>query len=323
MSTDNPDSNNNKEEKSAKRQLEYKRVSVAFVDSIFTQVVSKVNEKDPLNPTAQEFYARQPKKITDNQNSPKYYDDDSSSSSSESDQAEKTSSSKEKKPKSNVNNNKNNNKINEENPSNARKNNYNNSYKEKKLMNNASAKNISKTNRNLNNINSKSNIRDYNKGKKTYTSINENYKAKVQSDKERKLYQEKVRLLENRIMALKKHEDLINRRMHCNNVRQTYLKQKKKEKNDMKQALLSYDIDKRNELDLRRKAIKEQKNNEKKHLKESMEKSNMTKRKAYENMQKEKRLALSIINKNNNKIEKYGRGNVKKIQKEREQIKKK
>ena len=320
MSEDNPDSNN-KEEKSAKRQIEYKRVSVAFVDSVFTQVGSKVNEKDPLNPTAQEFYSRQPKKSQNKQNTPEYSDDDSSSSS-ESVEVSKTPPTEEKKQKSNVSNNNNNNNKNEEKSSTSSKNNYNNSYKQKKLMYNSSAKNISKTNKDLKNKSNKTNIRDLNKGKKTYSAINENYLNKIQSDKEKKFYQEKVRILENRIMALKKHEDIIHRRMHCNDVRQTYLNQKKKEKSDMKQALLSHDIDKRNELDIRRKAIKEQKNNEKKHLKESMEKSKMAKMKDYENMQKEKKLALSIINENNNKIEEYGRGNVKKIKKEREQIKK-
>ena len=43
-----------------------------------------------------------------------------------------------------------------------------------------------------------------------------------------------------------------------------------------------------------------------------MEKSKITKMKDYENMQKEKKLALSIINENNNKLEKYGKRNVKK-----------
>ena len=89
----------------------------------------------------------------------------------------------------------------------------------------------------------------------------------------------------------------------------------------MKQALLSHDIDKRNELDKKRKTIQEQKKNLNKHLKESMDKSKMTKIKDYENMQKEKKLAMTIINENNNKMEEYGRENVNKIKKEREKIK--
>ena len=52
-----------------------------------------------------------------------------------------------------------------------------------------------------------------------------------------------------------------------------------------------------------------------------MDKSKTTKIKDYENMQKEKKLALTIINENNNKMEEYGRENVNKIKKERENIK--
>jgi hypothetical protein len=193
-------------------------------------------------------------------------------------------------------------------------------------MSNTSAKNISTNDKNnpskdLKIKKTKSNVRNMNRDKKAYSITNENFKAKIESDKEKKLYQEKVRLLENRILALKNHEDNIHRRMHFNDVKQTYLNKRRKEKNDMKQALLSHDIDKRNELDLKRKTIQEQRKNLNKHLKESMDKSKTTKIKDYENMQKEKKLALSIINANNNKLERYGKRNVKKIQKEREQIK--
>ena len=52
-----------------------------------------------------------------------------------------------------------------------------------------------------------------------------------------------------------------------------------------------------------------------------MDKSKMTKIRVYENMQKEKKLALTIINENNNKMEEYRRENINKIKKEREKIK--
>ena len=189
--------------------------------------------------------------------------------------------------------------------------------------NNTSVKNIKKSNEPLKiNNNNKSNLRYFSKGKKTYSNMSDNLKAKIESEKEKKLYQEKVKLLENRINALKNHDEEIHRRMHCNEIRKTYLDQKKLEKNNMKQTLLSHDIDKRNELDNKRKEIKERKNSLNKHLKESIEKSKIIKMKDYENMQKEKKLALSIINENNNKLEKYGKRNVKKIQKQRENIKK-
>ena len=332
MSTDITDySNKDKEEQSEENSMakvDYKRISLTFVDSIFTQINPKIEVKDPLNSNAKEFYSRQPKKEiplpekTPEKESPSQIEisENKETLINDSDVGKKNKETTKEKAKENI----------PKSTANKKKN-YNNSYKQKILMNTTSSKNTNKNKsnntemKNKNNskpINTKVNIRNLNQNSKTYSSINENFKAKIESDKEKKLYQEKVRLLENRILALKKHEDIIHRRMHYNDVRQTYLNQCKKEKSDMKQALLSHDIDKRNELDLKRKHIKEQKSSLDKHLKESMEKSKITKMKDYENMQKEKKLALSIINENNNKFEQYGRGNVNKIKKEREQIKK-
>ena len=303
--TDNPD---NKDE-------ECKKISVAFVDSIFNNIASKNNIKDPLNSTtAKEFYSRIPqKKIDDQPKTPVKI-----SESQEKTKIQKsTATNTEKKSKTNY---KNKNISSEKTPIH-KNNDYNDSYKKKKLKYNTSSKDIKETKKDLNTINTKINIRNLNKGKKTYSSINNNFRAKIESEKEKKLYQEKVRLLENRLNALKNHEEEIHKRMHFNDIKQTYLNKRKKEKNDMKQALLSYDIDKRNELDLKRKAIKDQRRNLNKHLKESMEKSKQTKIRNYEYMQKEKKLVLSKINENNNKFEEYGKGNVFKIKKEREQIK--
>ena len=334
MSTDITDySNKDKEEQSEENsvaKVDYKRISLTFVDSIFTQINPKIEVKDPLNSNAKEFYSRQPKKeIPLPEKTPEKeplsqieISEKKETLLNDSDVGKKNKETTKEKAKENI----------PKSTANKKKN-YNNSYKQKILMNTTSSKNTNKNKSNnteMKNKNNskptntkvKSNIRNLNQNSKTYSSINENFKAKIESDKEKKLYQEKVRLLENRILALKKHEDIIHRRMHYNDVRQTYLNQRKKEKSDMKQALLSHDIDKRNELDLKRKHIKEQKSSLDKHLKESMEKSKMAKIKDYENMQKEKKLALSIINENNNKFEQYGRGNVNKIKKEREQIKK-
>ena len=334
MSTDITDySNKDKEEQSEENsvaKVDYKRISLTFVDSIFTQINPKIEVKDPLNSNAKEFYSRQPKKeIPLPEKTPEKeplsqieISEKKETLINDSDVGKKNKETTKEKAKENI----------PKSTANKKKN-YNNSYKRKILMNTTSSKNTNKNKSNnteMKNKNNskptntkvKSNIRNLNQNSKTYSSINENFKAKIESDKEKKLYQEKVRLLENRILALKKHEDIIHRRMHYNDVRQTYLNQRKKEKSDMKQALLSHDIDKRNELDLKRKHIKEQKSSLDKHLKESMEKSKMAKIKDYENMQKEKKLALSIINENNNKFEQYGRGNDNKIKKEREQIKK-
>ena len=130
-----------------------------------------------------------------------------------------------------------------------------------------------------------------------------------------------MRLLENRILALKNQEDDINKKIQSNKIRQKYLDKKKKEKNDFKQTLLSYDIDKRNELDEKRKAIKEQKNQLNKDLQESIQKNKISKIRNYQKLQKEKKMVLTIIDRNNHNFEKYGKNNVVKIKKQREKIK--
>ena len=352
MSTDITD-NSNKEDK-LESKPDYRRISLNFVDSIFNQIPQSTNEKDPLNSSAKEFYSKQPKKPNQDQQDKPIIEEQPEKPSQENSEKpkqeqpikffmqeqpknlsttpKKTEISKnptktDKKSKANIKTTKKTTTVDKS--STTKKNipnNYNNSYKQKKLMSNTSAKNISTNDKNnpskdLKIKKTKSNVRNMNRDKKAYSITNENFKAKIESDKEKKLYQEKVRLLENRILALKNHEDNIHRRMHFNDVKQTYLNKRRKEKNDMKQALLSHDIDKRNELDLKRKTIQEQRKNLNKHLKESMDKSKTTKIKDYENMQKEKKLALTIINENNNKMEEYGRENVNKIKKERENIK--
>ena len=292
MSTDDDtmkkslNSNNNEKEPN---YIECKRVSVNFVDSIF-QNIPHLSEKykDPLNTNNTFFY----EELENNQpgqvlvTPPK----DSSAKSSK-----------------------------------TNKTNYNNSEK--------TTKNINKKQKILNsvssakNINSPSNFSKISKRsnktlKSSYTAISENYKAKQESEKEKKLYQEKVRLLENRILALKKHENEINRKKHCNEIRQKYLNKKKKEKKDFKQQLLSHDIDQRNALDTKRKEIKERKTQLNKELKESMEKTKNSKIRNYKKLLKDKKYGLNVIHENNHNFELYGKNNVIKIKEAREKIKK-
>ena len=111
------------------------------------------------------------------------------------------------------------------------------------------------------------------------------------------------------------------RRKHCNEIRQNYINKKKQEKSDFKQQLLSNDIDKRNALDEKRKAIQKQKIHLNNNLKESMEKNKNSKIQNYKKLQNEKKETLNIIHENNHNFEKYGKNNVKKIQKERQQVK--
>ena len=312
-------------------KIDYKRISLSFVDSIFTQISPTITKKDPLNTNLNDSYLPQQKKEIPTLKNTSEKGAFSNIPKKENQEGSNNISITEKKAKINI---KNKSRTKKQESNERKNNNYGNSYMKRLLMNTTSLQNITKyksnnkvstdsKNKDINNTHIKFNVRNLNHNNgKAYSSINENYKAKIESDKEKKLYQEKVRLLENRILALKKHEDIIHRRVHCNDIRQAYLNNLKKERSDMKQALLSKDIDKRNELDLKRKHIKEQKKSLNKHLRESMEKSKLIKMKDYENMKKEKKLALSIIKDNKKKFKKYSKGNVNKIKKEREQFKK-
>ena len=277
---------------------EAEKVSLLFVDSLFQDVKTKIQDDvDPLNIKRSSIQNREEQNHNNQSSSPNI-----------------------KTPKKKLFENQLTNTKSSKKPhythSSADKNSYKNSTK---FNNNSSQKDIfanSKYNFSKNNV--KKSGKSF---KNTYGAINEKYKAKQESEKEKKLYQEKVRLLENRILALKNQEDDMNKRIQSNKLRQNYLNKKKKEKNDFKQTLLSYDIDKRNELDEKRKAIKEQKNQLNRDLKESMERNKISKMRNYQKLQKEKKKALTIIDRNNHKFEKYGRNNVDKIKKEREKVK--
>jgi hypothetical protein len=292
MSSDDISPNNDENGKEAEK------VSLLFVDSLFQDVQTKIHDDvDPLNIKRSSIQNR-----------------------GEQNQDNLPSSSSIKTPKKKLFENQMTNTKSSKNPHYTHSSADKNSYKDtKKFSNNSSQRNLF--------VNTRYNFsKNYTKKsgksfKNTYVPINEKYKAKQESEKERKLYQEKVRLLENRILALKSQEDDMNKKIQSNKLRQNYLNKKKKEKNDFKQTLLSYDIDKRNELDEKRKAIKEQKNQLNKDLKESMERNKISKLRNYQKLQKEKKKALTLIDRNNHNFEKYGRNNVNKIKKEREKIK--
>lgn len=275
---------------------EFEKVSLMFVDSLFQDVETKINDEgDPLNIKRSSIQNREEQ----NQNPPPSSRQKISKKASFDNKLPSTKSKNQLHMHSS-----------------ADKNSYNNS---KKFNNNSSQRDLF-TNYKYNF--SKNNTKKSSKGfNNTYGVINEKYKAKQQSEKEKKLYQEKVRLLENRILALKNQEDDMNKKIQSNKVRQKYLDKKKKEKNDFKKTLLSYDIDKRNELDEKRKAIKKQKNQLNKDLQESIQKNKLSKMRNYQKLQKEKKMALTIIDRNNHNFEKYGKNNVFKIKKQRERVK--
>jgi hypothetical protein len=321
-------------------ELDIQKISLFFVDSLFKENLQKFKPKDKIKSKVTEFNSQSSNQSNKNNHK----------STSKADQIPPPSSNQEtkktskKKIKNQTENNKigaaaketisknNKNKETKEKTSksktkNNKINNPNNSFKEKKLNYNMSLQNISRTKKVINTNNISNNNKPNANGKivyrrkKTFSSLSKNYKAKKESEKEKKIYQEKVRLLENRIMALKYHQDEIHRKKLYNDVRQTYLDLKKKEKSDLKQTLISNDIDKKKELDLKRKQIRDQKNSLNKYLKESRENDKITKMEDYQNFQKERKVILARISQNNSQYENYGKENISKIKKEREQVK--
>lgn len=289
--------------------LDYKRISVLFVDSIFEQASQNVGAKDPLNSNIMEYYP--------NQEKIKELKAPTKGDSSHPKKKEMPKTNEKKIPKSNYKH------------ASAEKINlfrYSNNYyfqnNPQKLSYNTSLKNIDRKNNDTVKSNKIINKRNVNKGLKTHSSINRNFKAKMESEKEIKYYQEKLRLLENRISALKNHNEELNRKIANDDVRQAYLEKKIKEKNDMKQALISNDINKKNELDLLKKQIKGQKDNRNKNMRESIEKSKIDKMKVYQDLQKQKQLAKSKITENNRLYRNYGKSNINRIKLEREEAKK-
>jgi hypothetical protein len=106
---------------------------------------------------------------------------------------------------------------------------------------------------------------DFNKtfsSSSTYT----NFKAKQESTKEKKLYEEKIQILRSHINALKKQQsDLAKKALKVRENEKIKIKiQKNKE--SIKQALLSAEIDRRFEMQFKRKSIAEKKSKENKDL---------------------------------------------------------
>ena len=301
--------NKKKKDYKVKGGLDYKRISTLFVDSIFEKANQNITAKDPLNSNIKEYYPNLKKK--------KEIKIPIKSDASHLKNKEVQNENEKKIPKTNykhasaekINTFKYNNKYNfQNNPQN--------------LIYNSSVKSIERKNNDINKNNKKINKRNVNKGLNTHSSINRNFMAKMESEKEKKYYQEKLRLLENRISALKNHNEELHRKIANDDVRQAYLEKKIKEKNDMRQALISNDISKKNELDLLKKQIKGTKDNLKKSMKESVEKSKICKMKDYQDLQKQKELAKSKITENKRLYRNYGKSNINRIKLEREEAKK-
>ena len=138
------------------------------------------------------------------------------------------------------------------------------------------------------------------------TELSEEYKAKLESDKEKKEYEERIRLMKNHISAMKRQQEDMNKKINFLKHKEANINNVKKEREKAKKVILEYNMTKKNELEEKRKQIEKQRETMNKQIKESSEKSKMEKINKYKQSQKEKQEVnnkISNINKNkNNKI---------------------
>ena len=153
------------------------------------------------------------------------------------------------------------------------------------------------------------------------SSTYEIYKAKQESLKEKKLYEERVKILRNHINALKKQEEELNKKAEFNKEREKNINKRKKEKDCLKQALLSAEIDKRNALEEKKKKYFQQKLKNILGLKKSQERIIKQKNRQYREAYKDRRKIEEIRNEINNKIDEKNSTQFKKIRNEREKLK--
>ena len=131
------------------------------------------------------------------------------------------------------------------------------------------------------------------------TELSEEYKAKLESDKEKKEYEERIRLMKNHISAMKRQQEDMNKKINFLKHKEANINNVKKEREKAKKAIMEYNITKKNELEEKRKQIEKQREAMNKQIKESSEKSKMEKINKYKQSQKEKLEVNNKINNNN------------------------
>ena len=153
------------------------------------------------------------------------------------------------------------------------------------------------------------------------TSTNEIYKAKQDSLKEKKLYEERVKILRNHINLLKKQEIELNKKAELTREKEKDKNKIKKEKYDRKQFLLSAEIDKRKALEEKKIIISQQKKQSDINLKESQERNKNKKINKYKQAYNDRKKAEEIRIEKNNIVEQKNHIQIEKIKNEREKNK--
>ena len=124
--------------------------------------------------------------------------------------------------------------------------------------------------------------------------------------------------MRNHINALKKQEEELNRKIVLNKEKERNKNIRKKEKENLKQALLSVEIDKRNEMEEKKRNIMEKKMKNNLGLKESHERNQNEKIKNYKRAYKIRKKVEEERNENNHKKEENNHLQIIKIKNERE-----
>lgn len=128
------------------------------------------------------------------------------------------------------------------------------------------------------------------------TEISIQYKAKLESDKEKKEYEEKIQLMKNHISAMKRQQEDMNKKINFLKNKEATISFIKKEKENEKKLILDYNINKKNELEEKKKNIEKQREILNKQIKESSEKVKQEKINKYKQSQKERQEANNKIN---------------------------
>jgi len=129
----------------------------------------------------------------------------------------------------------------------------------------------------------------------------EKFKAKLESEKEKKECEEKIRILKNHISAMKRQQDNINKKMFLLKNKENMINSAKKMKEKSKRNIYEYKIIKRAELEQKKKNIMKQREEINKGVKEAMEKTKLEKYNKYKLYQKEKKELSKEKEKNNAK----------------------
>lgn len=154
----------------------------------------------------------------------------------------------------------------------------------------------------------------------TNVSAKEIYKAKQDSTKEKKLYEERVKILRNHINALRKQEIELNKKAEIAKEKELNKNKLRQEKDHLKQVLLTKEMDRRNALEEKKKIIMQQKIKNDMHIKEQQQKMRNDKLNKYKKVKNDLKKAEERRNENNNKKEHIIHDKIEEIRNERQKM---